>query len=97
MLKISKVVFNEKSTYTELNLDLESSEIYIDKSSIGKDITEKINYNFLAVGRKNTEAKKIIAELANNGFFLTAHSKGISLFKNCLFMYVLLDRNKIYH
>ena len=67
MLKISKVVFNEKSTYTELNLDLESSEIYIDKSSIGKDITEKINYNFLAVGRKNTEAKKIIAELEKFG------------------------------
>lgn len=81
MSTISKIVFNNETKFQDIQIDLECSEVYIDKSSIGKDDNEKSNHNFLAVGRKNQEAKKLIALLANNGFFLTHHKNGISLFK----------------
>lgn len=81
MAMISKIVFDENTLAIDLNIDFDCQEVYIDKSTIGKDDNEKANYNFLAVGRKNNEAKKVIADLANHGFFLTHHKNGVSLFK----------------
>ncbi|ABY70161.1 hypothetical protein APJL_1609 [Actinobacillus pleuropneumoniae serovar 3 str. JL03] len=80
MLDFFKIEFNENTKYEELNIDFNAKEIYIDKSTIGKDEKEKLNYNFLAVGRANKVAKKLISDLANNSYFLTAHANGISVF-----------------
>ncbi|WP_150538235.1 XcbB/CpsF family capsular polysaccharide biosynthesis protein [Actinobacillus vicugnae] len=80
MLDFFKIEFNENTKYEELDIDFTAKEIYINKSSIGKDEKEKLNYNFLAVGRSNVEAKKLIADLSNNRYFLTNHTNGISLF-----------------
>ncbi|WP_025329006.1 XcbB/CpsF family capsular polysaccharide biosynthesis protein [Bibersteinia trehalosi] len=81
MQNFQKIDFTSNTKYEELNINFEVDEIYIDKSTIGKDEKEKFNFNFLAVGRTNDEAKKLIASLSNNRYFLTAHSNGISLFK----------------
>ncbi|WP_041777572.1 XcbB/CpsF family capsular polysaccharide biosynthesis protein [Bibersteinia trehalosi] len=81
MQNFQKIDFTSSTKYEELNINFEVDEIYIDKSTIGKDEKEKFNFNFLAVGRTNDEAKKLIASLSNNRYFLTAHSNGISLFK----------------
>lgn len=81
MSTISKIVFDSTTKFQDIQIDLECSEVYIDKSAIGKDDNEKVNHNFLAVGRKNQEAKKLIALLSNHRFFLTSHKNGISLFK----------------
>ncbi|TCT15148.1 hypothetical protein EDC51_10652 [Bibersteinia trehalosi] len=81
MQNFQKIDFTSNTKYEELNINFEVDEIYIDKSTIGKDEKEKLNFNFLAVGRANNEAKKLIAQLSNNRYFLTAHSNGVSLFK----------------
>lgn len=80
MLGFQKISFTAESQYDELNINFDVKEIYIDKSTIGKDDNEKINYNFLAVARKNEVAKRLVEELSNNKFFLVAHSNGVSLF-----------------
>lgn len=81
MHNFQKIEFFSSSKYEDFDINFDVNEIYIDKSSIGKDDDEKQKYNFLAVARKNTVAKRIVVDLANNGFFLTEHSGGISLFK----------------
>lgn len=75
------ILFDEHTVCDELNIDYGSNEIYIDKSKIGKNEKEKLLHNFLAVGRQNKEAKKLIARLSSNKFYLVQHSNGISLFK----------------
>ncbi|EFM93515.1 XcbB/CpsF family capsular polysaccharide biosynthesis protein [Actinobacillus pleuropneumoniae] len=80
MLDFFRIKFDQNTKCDELNIDLSVKEIYIDKSAIGKDEKEKLNHNFLAVGRGNIEAKKLIAKLSNNKYYLTAHSNGISIF-----------------
>lgn len=81
METFQKIDFSSDTKYDDLDINFEVDEIYIDKSTIGKDDKEKMNFNFLAVGRTNNEAKKLIASLSNNKYFLTAHSNGVSLFK----------------
>lgn len=81
METFQKIDFLSDTKYDDLDINFEVDEIYIDKSTIGKDDKEKMNFNFLAVGRTNNEAKKLIASLSNNKYFLTAHSNGVSLFK----------------
>lgn len=81
MLDFQKITFDKNTQYDKLNINFKVNEIYIDKSSIGKNDTEKLNYNFLAVGRNNDEAKKLIANLSNHKFFLISHSNGVSLFR----------------
>ncbi|MCW9698296.1 MULTISPECIES: XcbB/CpsF family capsular polysaccharide biosynthesis protein [unclassified Avibacterium] len=81
MIDFINIEFTEKTKYKNLKLDFEVGEIYIDKSTIGNNDNEKLNYNFLAVGRKNNEAKKLISQLSNHRFYLVGHKNGISLFK----------------
>lgn len=81
MSNICKIDFHGNTKLQDLALDFSCDEIYINKSTIGSTEKEKQSYNFLAVGRSNKVAKQLIIELANNGFFLVAHSKGISLFR----------------
>lgn len=80
MLDFQKIDFTQDTKFSNLDINFNANEIYIDKSSIGKDDKEKLNFNMLAVGRINPEAKKLIAALSNNKFFLTSHKNGISLF-----------------
>lgn len=80
MLDFQKIYFTQDVKFSDLDINFNVNEIYIDKSSIGKDDKEKLNFNMLAVGRTNPEAKKLIAALSNNKFFLTSHKNGISLF-----------------
>lgn len=81
MKKFQKIDFTSSTKYEDLNINFNVDEIYIDKSTIGKDEKEKLNFNFLAVGRSNEQAKKLISSLSNNKYFLTAHTNGVSLFK----------------
>lgn len=81
MLNFQKIYFTNETKYGDLDINFAVDEIYIDKSTIGKDDKEKLNYNFLAVGRSNKEAKRLISDLANNKFFLTLHANGTSLFR----------------
>lgn len=81
MLDFQHLNFFENTKFDDLAINLDVSEIYIDKSTIGANDQEKTNYNFLAVGRKNDEAKKVIATLSSNNFFLVEHKAGVSVFK----------------
>lgn len=81
MLDFQHLNFFENTKFDDLVINLDVSEIYIDKSTIGANDQEKTNYNFLAVGRKNDEAKKVIATLSSNNFFLVEHKAGVSVFK----------------
>ncbi|WGE90852.1 hypothetical protein [Actinobacillus genomosp. 1] len=40
MLDFFKIEFNDNTKYEELNIDFNAKEIYIDKSTIGKDEKE---------------------------------------------------------
>ncbi|MGP5646297.1 XcbB/CpsF family capsular polysaccharide biosynthesis protein [Psychrobacter celer] len=75
------ISFNEHTLFNELNIDYRIDEIYIDKSTIGKSEKERLLHNFLAVARQNKEAKKLIAKLSSNQFYLVKHSNGVSVFK----------------
>lgn len=76
-----EIEFYDGMSFGDISIDFTCDSIYIDKSSVGKNEKERKDYNLLAVGRSNKVAKQLIANLANNGFFLTTHSNGISLFK----------------
>lgn len=65
-----------KFDYFTVGPDVE--EVWIDKSSIGDNENEKLNYNFLAVCRSDFIAKKLQIYISNLGFFLYEHSDGVS-------------------
>lgn len=76
-----KIDFYEDTVFENLDIDYDVDEIYIDKSSVGKSKDEKLIHNFLAVGRQNNAAKKLIAELSSHAFYLVKHTNGVSVFK----------------
>nr|WP_101054359.1 XcbB/CpsF family capsular polysaccharide biosynthesis protein [Neisseria meningitidis] len=84
MDKILKFKFSSNTKYEDLYITAECTEIYIDKSDIGDTHDEKLKHNFIAVARKNIVAKKFIADLANQGFFLIHHTNGISIYKRLI-------------
>lgn len=81
MSGVLKIDFYEDTVFEKLDIDYGVDEIYIDKSAIGKNDDEKLIHNFLAVGRKNNDAKKLIAKLSSNAFYLVKHVNGVSVFK----------------
>ena len=81
MSGLLKIDFYENTVFERLKINYNVDEIYIDKSTIGKNSNEKLMHNFLAVGRKNNAAKKLIAELSSNAFHLVKHINGVSVFK----------------
>ena len=81
MSGLLKIDFNEDTVFEKLDIDYNVDEIYIDKSAIGKNNDEKLIHNFLALGRKNNDAKKLIAKLSSNAFHLVRHINGVSVFQ----------------
>lgn len=82
MSGLLKIDFYEDTVFENLDIDYDVDEIYINKSSVGKNKDEKLIHNFLAVGRQNNAAKKLIAALSSHAFYLVKHTNGVSVFKN---------------
>lgn len=81
MSSLLKINFYEDTLFEDLLIDYDVDEIYIDKSTVGKNNDEKLLHNFLAVGRKSEAAKKLISKLSSKSFYLVKHMNGISVFK----------------
>ena len=76
-----KITLNESDILSPINLTYPQERLIIDKSSLGGNENEKINYNLIAVARKNLYVKNLVIDLANKGFYLTKHENGISTFE----------------
>ena len=66
---------------SEIVLEYPLYRLNIDKSALGKNENEKQNYNLFAIARENENVKNLVVDLANNGYFLVEHKKGISIFE----------------
>lgn len=97
MSSLLKINFYEDTLFEDLLIDYDVDEIYIDKSTVGKNNDEKLLHNFLAVGRKSEAAKKLISKLSSKSFYLVKHSNGISVFKKFndsnVFINIFDDKN----
>ncbi len=97
MSSLLKIDFYEDTVFENLSVDYDVDEIYIDKSAVGKSNDERLLHNFLAVGRTNNAAKRLIAELSSNSFYLVKHKNGVSVFKKFrdpnVFINSFIDKN----
>lgn len=57
-----------------------SDSILIDKSFFGNNDDEKFNYNLYALAKKDDALKEIVIKLTINGFIMTDHKNGVSVF-----------------
>ncbi len=63
-------------------INFKLDQIIFDKSELGETEQERIDYNLYANARKYPKVKDFVINLANNGFYMTAHSQGISTFSS---------------
>ncbi|NYT79830.1 XcbB/CpsF family capsular polysaccharide biosynthesis protein [Alcaligenaceae bacterium] len=96
-------LFSERSfLFTDLSDNLitksldECEIVHIDKSNFGQGDAKK-NHNLYGLARSDRNAKSLVTQLSNLGYYLTDHKDGISTFYNYknkeLYDSILIDQN----